>query len=155
MTPMFDQPKLYIVIVGCGGFGSYAANRLSRDGHGMVVIDLRSAAFQNLSSVFSGFTIEGDATEFAVLRRAKMEKSDVVVAATADDATNLMVSQIAKKIFGVPRVIARVSRQEQEQVYQDMGIDLLCPTSLFGDLVGDIITEQIPASDGGQEGKPQ
>lgn len=149
---MFRNPKLYIVIIGCGRFGSYIANRLSRDGHGMVVIDSRGEAFEKLSSAFSGFRIEGDATELAVLKRAKIDKADVVIAAASDDNTNFMVSQIAKKVFRVPHVIARVSRPEREQVYQDLGIDALCPTTLFGDLVGDLIIEQSAVSEGEREG---
>jgi len=148
---MFQNPRLYVVIIGCGRFGSYIANRLSRDGHGMVVIDSRSEAFENLSSAFSGFLIEGDATELEILKRAKIDKADVVVAAVSDDNTNLMVSQIAKKVFHVPRVIARVSKPEREPVYHDLGIDALCPTTLFGDLVGDLILEQSTVSTGERE----
>jgi len=145
---MFRNPRLYVVIIGCGSFGSYIANRLSRHGHGMVVIDSRGDAFENLSSAFSGFSIEGDATELEILKRAKIDKADVVVAAVSDDNTNLMVSQIAKKVFHVPLVIARVSKPEREPVYHDLGIDTLCPTTLFGDLVGDLILEQSTVSAG-------
>jgi trk system potassium uptake protein TrkA len=104
-----------------------------------VVIDLRSKAFENLTSVFSGFRIEGDATELEVLKAAKIDRADVMIATAADDNTNLMVSQIAKKRFNVPRVIARVITPERESVYHDLDIDTICPTTLFGDLVGDLI----------------
>ncbi len=145
---------MFVVIVGCGRSGAYIANRMSREGHHLVVIDSSSDAFENLSPVYSGFRIEGDATEMAVLSQAKMDKADLVVATTADDNVNLMVAQIANKILGVPKVVARVFKPEREKIYQTLGIDTLCPTTLFGDLVGDLYLE--PASTapaGGDEDK--
>jgi trk system potassium uptake protein len=138
---MSSNKKLFIVIVGCGRTGAYLANRMSREGHSLVVIDSNSEAFDNLSVAFSGFRVEGDATELAMLRQAKIDRADLVVAAAADDNINLMVAQIAKKIFHVPRVIARVFQPDRESIYQALGIDTLCPTTLFGDLVGDIYLE--------------
>jgi trk system potassium uptake protein len=148
------RSSLYVVIVGCGNFGAYLANRLSRDGHGMVVIDQRGESFENLTSVFSGFRVEGDATELEVLKRAKIDRADVVIATAADDNTNLMVAQIAKKQFNVPRVIARVLRPEREGIYHDLDIDTICPPILFGDLVGDLImTDEESLADEGKAGK--
>ena len=139
---MSPNKKLFIVIIGCGRSGAYLANRMSRDGHSLVVIDTNSEAFDNLSVAFSGFKVEGDATELAVLRQAKIDRADLVIASATDDNINLMVAQIAKKVFHIPRVIARVFQPDRENVYQALGIDTLCPTTLFGDLVGDIYLEQ-------------
>ena len=142
---MSRAQKLFVVIVGCGSSGSYIANRMSRDGHSLVVIDIENRAFENLSAAYSGFRVEGDATEMAVLRLAKIEKADLVVATTADDNVNLMVAQIALKIFHAQKVIARVFKPERESVYHALGIDTLCPTTLFGDLIGDIYLEPTAA----------
>ena len=147
---MSDNKKLFIVIIGCGRSGAYIANRMSREGHFLVVIDTQPEAFDNLSAAFSGFRVEGDATEISILRQAKINQADLAVAATADDNINLMVAQIARKIFNVPKVIARVFKPERESIYQSLGIDTLCPTTLFGDLVGDIYLE--PPLDASEEG---
>jgi len=85
---------LFIVIVGCGRLGSHLANQLSRAGHGVVVIDTNEHAFGNLSPEYSGFRVEGDATELAVLKQAKVNKADLVVATTRADNINLMVAQV-------------------------------------------------------------
>lgn len=132
---MTEQPSLFIIIVGCGRLGSYLANKLSFYGHYLVVIDINAAAFDSLESQFSGFRIEGDATEFAVLKQAKLDKADVVVATTERDTVNLMVAQIAKKIFQVPRVMARVFDPKRAQVYSDFGIDGICPITVAGDAI--------------------
>ncbi|MEW5735883.1 MAG: TrkA family potassium uptake protein [Thermodesulfobacteriota bacterium] len=122
--------SLYIVIVGCGRLGSDLANRTSSAGHSVVVLDRAPEAFGNLSQDFSGFTVEGDATELRVLKQARMGKADVVFAATHDDNVNLMVAQVAGRIFAVQKVLARVFDPRREQVYGQLGIETICPTSV-------------------------
>ncbi|RJR44344.1 MAG: TrkA family potassium uptake protein [Desulfobacteraceae bacterium] len=122
--------SLYIVVVGCGRVGSDLANRLSRDGHAVVVIDRDQSAFSALTPVFSGFRIEGDASHFSVLKEAKLSKADILIATTHDDNVNLMVAQVAYKVFGVPRVSARVFDPRREALYAKLGIETICPTWL-------------------------
>jgi len=124
----------YIVIVGCGRLGSHLANQLSRDGNSVVVIDRDEATFNDLSSDFSGFRIEGDATQRAVLQEAKLKKADILIATTHEDNVNLMVAQVALKIFGVPHVLARVFDPKREEVYAQLGVDTICPTSVAADM---------------------
>lgn len=124
----------YIVIVGCGRVGSALANRLSREGNSVVVIDRHERTFSDLSSDFSGFRVEGDATHMMVLNEAKLKNADVLIATTHDDNVNLMVAQVAGKIFGVPQVMARVFDPKREEAYTQLGIDTICPTSVAVDL---------------------
>lgn len=126
--------ELYIIIVGCGQLGSYLANNLSRSGNAVVVIDRNEQAFHALSSEYSGFRIEGDATELAVLTRAKMKQADMVVSVTPDENINLMVSQVAKNRFDVSRVLARTYDAERERMYRKLGIETICTTSVIADL---------------------
>jgi trk system potassium uptake protein len=123
----------YIILVGCGRLGSLLANRFSLKGHSLVVIDLLPEAFEQLSSDFSGFTIEGDATELAVLTKAKIDRADAVFTVTSNDNINLMVAQIAKDIYKVPTVMARVFDPKREVVYNNLNIRTLCPTLLAAD----------------------
>ena len=125
---------LYIVIVGCGRLGSHLANQLSRSGHGVVVIDSEEKAFGNLAPEYSGFRVEGDATELGVLQQAKIDKSDLVISTTLDDNINLMVAQVAKSKFGVPRVLARVFEPRREAMYRQLGVETICPTSVAAEL---------------------
>lgn len=120
----------YTIIVGCGRLGSLLANRLSSLGASVVVIDQDETAFQHLTAEFSGFQVLGDAAEMAVLRRAKIEEADCVLAVTRYDNINLMVAQVAKVIYGVPKVIARVFNPSREAVYREFGVDTICPTEL-------------------------
>ncbi|NIV40454.1 MAG: TrkA family potassium uptake protein [Anaerolineae bacterium] len=120
----------YVVVVGCGRLGSLLANRLSSLGSSVVVIDRKEAAFENLSTEFSGFRVTGDAAELAVLRQARTEKAGCLLAITSHDNVNLMVAQVAQTVFNVPQVMARVNDPSREAVYREFGIETICPTNL-------------------------
>jgi trk system potassium uptake protein TrkA len=120
----------YILVVGCGRLGAHVAGQLSRLGHSVVVVDADEASFGSLSHEFSGFRLEGDATELAVLRQAKAERADRLIAVTSDDNVNLAVAQTAKVVFRVPHVVARVSDPQREEIFRVMGVHTVCPLSL-------------------------
>ena len=124
----------YIIVVGCGRLGSHLANCLSRDGNLVVVIDRKETTLNELSPDFSGFRINGDATHMAVLKEAKLKDADVLIATTHDDNVNLMVAQVAKKIFHVSHVLVRVYDPKREEVYAQLGVDTICPTSVAADM---------------------
>jgi len=131
---MMSKKQLYIVIVGCGRLGSFLANKLSRDGHSVVILDIDKSKFKNLSAEFSGFTIEGDAIESAVLKQAKIDKADAMISVTREDNANLMISQIAKKIYKVPKVMARIFDLKREEVFRQLGIETISSISIAGDV---------------------
>jgi trk system potassium uptake protein TrkA len=106
------------------------ANTLSKAGDSVVVIDEDIQNFDGLSTEFSGFKLEGDATQQAVLKDAKLHKADIFIATTHDDNINLMVAQVAKTIFKVPVVMARVYDPKREEIYTQLGISTVCPTSI-------------------------
>ncbi len=120
----------YIVIIGCGRLGSLLANKLSKEGHSVVVIDSDENAFKNLSEDFSGFKVSGNAAHAAVLKQAKVDKADVVITTTRDDNINLMVAQVAKTVYRVSRVIARVYDPSREIIYGEFGVETVSPTVL-------------------------
>ena len=125
-----QPPDDYIIIVGCGRLGSLLAGRLSQAGHSVVVVDRQEAAFDKVALGFSGFKITGDAAELAVLRQAKIERANILLAVTDHDNLNLMVAQVAHTVFQVPRVLARVFDPTREAVYRQFGIETISPTQL-------------------------
>jgi len=141
-------PTRYVVIVGCGRLGAYLADGLSRQGHSVVVIDRAEDNFRGLSSDFSGFRIVGDATESAVLQEAKTRDADVFIAATGEDNVNLMVCQVAQKVFGVRQAMARVSDPAREDLYRQLGLATVCPTLLAGDGLLRMVGKPEQAADG-------
>ena len=123
----------YIMVVGCGRLGAILASRLSSQGNSVVVIDPQTSSFKNLSGDFSGFQISGDASEIEILRSAKADRADCLLAVTDKDNINLMVAQIAKNIFEIGIVIARVFDPAREKIYRDFGIATISPTQLSAD----------------------
>jgi trk system potassium uptake protein TrkA len=72
----------------------------------------------------------GDAAELAILRQAHVERADCVLVTTRDENVNLMVAQVAQTVFSVPHVITRVYDPAREQIYEQFGVDTVCPTRL-------------------------
>lgn len=123
----------YIIVVGCGRLGSILANRLSSQGNSVVIIDPHENSFNNLSSDFSGFQIIGNASEIEILRSAKADQADCLLAVTDQDNINLMVAQVAQSVFKIGTVLARVFDPAREKIYREFGIATISPTKLSAD----------------------
>lgn len=117
-----------IVILGCGRVGAYLARMLAAEGHQVTVIDRNSAAFARLGSDFAGDLVVGTGIDEDVLRRAGIEQAEAFVAVTNGDNTNVMAAQLARDVFGVPRVICRVYDPLREEIYRGLGLETICPT---------------------------
>ena len=144
---MNQRQREYIVVAGCGRLGGHLANRLSREGHSVVVIDVNEAKFQNLSAEFSGFRLEGDASELEILKQAKTLDAHKLIAVTRNDNVNLTIAQIAKTVFHVPTVVARVSDPQREAIFRELGIHTVSPVLLAADqLVSRFAAPQSPES---------
>lgn len=120
-----------IIITGCGRVGSQLAVLLSYEGHNVVIIDRDPRAFQRLEWPFNGLTLTGMAFDEDLLKEAGIEKADGFASLTNYDNTNLMASEIAADLFGIPRVIARVYNPDKESTYRRMGIDYLCGSTIL------------------------
>jgi len=133
----------YIIVIGCGRLGSFLANRLSSEGHSVVVIDVNPNAFDTLTAdQFSGFRLEGDATELAVLKQAKMDKADVVIGATHDENVNIMAAQIARNRFNVPKVLVRIVDPNKESFCRRIGVECICPALMAAEKMITILNEK-------------
>lgn len=132
MTRGTEGPRS-VAIVGCGRVGAFVAGVLSRAGVGVTVIDRDEAAFELLPPEFSGFSLQGNAIEMEVLRSARLQEVDCLLAVTRDDNINLMIAQVARTIFSVPRVLARVSDPKKVPVFQHFGIEVISTTKVTAD----------------------
>ena len=120
----------YTIIIGCGHLGADIANVISDTGENVLIIDKDQDAFKRLSSSYGGLAVVGDGTSLSVLADADIRKATAVVAVTNDDNINIMVAQLAKEMFHVNHVIARLYDSERECVYNEFGIDTICPALL-------------------------
>ena len=130
-----------IMIVGCGRVGSQLAVLLSQEGHNVTIIDKNADSFKRLGGTFNGVMAVGNAFDERLLRELKIEKQDAFVSVTSGDNTNLMASQIARKMFKVPRVIARVYDPERADIYKKFDLDIISGTILVAAMIRDKIIE--------------
>ncbi len=119
-----------VLVISCGKVGSKLVQVLSEEGHDVVVVDSDRNAFKNLGHWFNGVTVTGVPIDQDVLKQAGIEAAEALVAVTPDDNINIMVSQMAREIFNVPRVIARIYNPAREYVFQQFGLKTICPTNL-------------------------
>lgn len=121
---------MYIIIVGCGGLGSSLANKLSDEGHNVAIIDRDKAAFKKLGSGFNGLEVTGIGIDEDILKDAGIEKADALAAVTRDDNINIMVAQIASKLYNIQKVVARIYDPERKSAYKDFELNTVCPTTM-------------------------
>lgn len=124
-----------IIIIGCGKVGSKFAQALAEDGHDVVVVSNDRNEFKALKHDFKGITVTGVPIDQDVLKQAGIENADAFAAVTPDDNVNIMACQVAKEIFKVPRVIARIYNPEREHVFHQFGLNTICPTNLTVDVL--------------------
>lgn len=124
-----------VVIVGCGRVGSFLAGLLDKGGHEVTIIDLERAAFTHLPEDFKGTTLMGNGTDMDVLRQAGVDKVDAFLTLTQGDNRNLMAAQIARQIFGVKQVLAKVNDPVRASTYRQHGIVTFSRTSILGTLL--------------------
>jgi trk system potassium uptake protein TrkA len=126
---------MLILIVGAGRVGSAVASRALAAGHEVSVIDSDPLSHERLDKdqlttwedAGGRFTV-GAALEIDALISAGIERADVFLAATRGDNTNLVIAQIAKQRFDVPRVVVRVADPGRAAWYADQGLHTICPT---------------------------
>ena len=132
---------MHVIIVGCGRVGAELAKILSNEGHDVVIIDKSQLSFERLGESFNGVTLVGNGFDLNLLRQAGVEKADAFCVVTNGDNTNLISAQVAKKIFNVPKVIARVYDPQRAHIYAALGLDIISGTVLFASMIRDKIIE--------------
>lgn len=129
-----------IIVVGCGRNGSGLAQLLSKTGHSITVIDSDAAAFVNLGQDFKGKTIEGVGFDREVLMQAKIDRTDALAAFTSSDESNAVIARIAREVYHVPKVVARLYDREKAEIYKHLGIQTLSSTTWGIKRAADLLT---------------
>lgn len=114
---------MYVILAGGGKVGYYLTKTLIDEGHEVLLIEKNRGKAADLAEELGEVVAAGDACEVRTMSEIGMERADVVVAVTGDDEDNLVVCQMAKRRFHVPRTIARVNNPKNEDIFQRLGID--------------------------------
>ena len=122
-----------VLIIGCGRVGARTAVELDARGHEVTVIDVNPHAFNRLPASFGGETVRGNGTDEDVLRGARTEQADLLMAMTEGDNRNALAAQLGKHSFGVPRVIAKINDPLRAEAYRALGLETICRTVILAD----------------------
>jgi len=116
---------MYVVIVGCSESGYHLSKALIAGGHEVVVVEKSIERFQLLKDELGTVALLGDGTDELTLKRAGIARADVVVSLTGVDATNLVITQMTKHVFQVPRTMALIKDPKNEPIFHEVGIDVV------------------------------
>jgi len=118
-----------VLILGCSRIGTGLAQRLAIAGHEVTVIEPTAAGLAHLPASFSGRRLHGDVLDRTMLMEAEIELQDALAAVTPSDDVNLVAARLARLVFHVPRVVARLYSPRAAEIYQRLGIQTVCTTS--------------------------
>lgn len=130
-----------VIVMGCGRVGSQVSNLLAQRGHDVTVIDHRDAdASSRLGPNFKGQVLHGLGFDRDVLHRAGISTADAFIAASSSDNANIVAARIARTIFRVPRVVARMYDPRRAEIYQRLGLSTISGTQLGVRQIYDMVT---------------
>ena len=129
------------LIVGCGRVGSALAKYLDADGHEVIVVDENASAFRRLGQKFKGHVVVGTGIDYDVLKRAGAAAADGFIAVTNGDNRNIMAALIAQRMFKIERIVARIYDPPRGQMYRELGVATVCPTTVGAKLIRDVLME--------------
>ena len=129
-----------VIIMGCGRVGSQVSLLLARHGHEVIVIDHDANALSKLGTDFKGRVVRGIGFDRNILIEAGVETAEGFVAASSSDNANIVAARIARNIFRVPRVVARLYDPVRAEVYQRLGLTTISSTAWGAERIVEVVT---------------
>jgi trk system potassium uptake protein TrkA len=136
---------MFVLVVGGGKVGYYLSKELVQAGHEVVLLEKDKARAEQIADEIGSIVLAHDGCEGKFLGEAGANRADIVAAVTGDDEDNLVICQMAKHHFDVPRTIARVNNPKNEALFKHLGVDeLISPTRMvLGSIEQDIPVHEL------------
>jgi trk system potassium uptake protein TrkA len=136
---------MYMIIVGGGNVGLHLAKKLVSNNHEVLLLERDARQAQRLAQLVGEENVMvGDGCEMTTQKDAGFERADVVIAVTGEDEDNMVVCQLAKVVWNVKRVLARVNDPAHESLFQQIGIDdTVSATSIIHSLIEQQISPDV------------
>lgn len=135
---------MYVIVIGGGKVGYYLTKTLAREKHEVLLLEKDPKRAAVLQETLGDLVLQGDGCEVRTQEEAGMERADVVAAVTGDDEDNLVIAQIAKRRFQVPRAVTRINDPKNQGVFKALGIDTTVSAT---EIIYHMIEQQIPSGD--------
>lgn len=142
------------IIIGGGKIGHHLTRILLEKGYRISVIEEDKEVCRQFANELDIPIIRGDGTVASILEEAGIEKADCVIAVTGRDEDNLVVCQMAKKLYNIKKTIAKVNNPKNEEPLRRLGVDIVLnsteyiTTQLEREIDSDRIKELLPLEDG-------
>jgi trk system potassium uptake protein TrkA len=136
---------VFVIVVGGGRIGFYLTKELLAEGHELVLMEKDPRSAERIRDELGAVVVNRDGCEGTHLAEAGANRAAIVAAVTGDDEDNLVVCQMAKHHFDVPRTIARVNNPKNEALFRHLGVDeLISPTRMIlGSIEQDIPVHEL------------
>lgn len=125
-----NRQKSMTIVIGASKLGASIASMLSMDGIYTSIIDINGDAFRKLDSGYSGYTVQCDAQDANVLKKAHIEEAKEVVIATRDDDTNIFLACMISEIFKTPYIIVRLRDERKAAIFTNPSIKVISTAML-------------------------
>jgi trk system potassium uptake protein TrkA len=123
---------MFVLVVGGGKVGYYLTKELLQAGHEVVLMEKDRDRAGQIADEIGSIVMANDGCEGKYLGEAGCSRADIVAAVTGDDEDNLVICQMAKHHFDVPRTIARVNNPKNEELFRHLGVDeIISPTRMI------------------------
>jgi trk system potassium uptake protein TrkA len=129
-----------VIVMGCGRIGSQVSKLLDEQGHHVTVIDHDQNAEGRLPEAFKGRMVKGLGFDRNVLAEAGIEQAEAFVAASQSDNANIVAARIARNIFHVPRVVARLYDPRRAEIYERLGLTTISSTTWGAERIYQVLT---------------
>ena len=132
-----------VIIIGGGKVGYYLLKTLLEHGHEPTIIELDKKTCSSIANELDIPVICGDGTSLETLEEANAASTDAVLAVSGQDENNLVACQLAKKIFNVPKTVARVNNPKNASVMKTLGIDNVISST---DRIAELLEREVDTS---------
>ena len=129
-----------VIIMGCGRVGEQVSRLLADEGHAVTVIDQDKAALARLGPGYKGQKIHGIGSDHKVLLEAGIERADAFAATSSSDDANIVTARIARNVFHVPKVVARLYDPRQAEIYRRLGLVTISSTTWGAERIHELLT---------------
>jgi trk system potassium uptake protein len=129
-----------VIIMGCGRVGEQVSRLMASEGHDVAVIDYDVEALARLGPNFKGQQVKGIGFDRDVLIEAGIEHADAFAATSSSDTANIVAARIARNVFYVPRVIARLYDPRKAEIYQRLGLTTISSTTWGAERIHELMT---------------
>lgn len=129
-----------VIVMGCGRVGEQLSLLLDAEGHRVTAIDYDAKALARLGPAFKGRKVKGIGFDRDILVEAGIEDADAFAATSSSDNANIVAARIARNVFQVPRVVARLYDPRRAEIYQRLGLVTISSTTWGAERIRELLT---------------